>query len=847
MKAKFILSVLFVSALIQLSHAQTQLLFENFETPDTLFALNTGGPASNTGNNVWIVTNNYAGGGIYPNTINEDSTFGGSISYAPYSYYLHIMDVASGYTNCNYSPTNASDRFAYLTNGICTKGYDNVTLSFYYLCQGSATAYGTVYYSADNGPWTQCGAAQYNNKYKWQYTTITNPAFDNVADLRIGFRWQNNAGSGTDTSAFAIDDFGITGTTNVSGINITASVSPDTICVNSNATVNFTFTLSDSLCIGGNYSINLYDSANNLVAGWTTVATAPMVNGPLSLIIPNSVKGTHCYQWRVDRTSNPTITGTASGCFYVENCPYSITTQQPVATMDSTKSVCAGSTVQIPFYSTGTYGSKSIYYAELSDSAGNFNSYDSLYNPLFNNSAYPPSGPAGEITCWIPDTVKAGCNYYVRVLSTSPQDTGTAWGPFCITHCDMNIKTTGGGGGGGNNAGNGSPTSQLACIHSCTKGPGGVYDTLNFDINSYASNVTYGAGNKFEVQLLSTADFSIVNTGTMGMDSASGKMILHIPCADSVCSMNGGMLLYPSSWGGYGGNFYLRIIATNPTPADSNVSPLIWLSIGYPNDKLSLDPSPAHSSDYCLGQTVTFYADPMNNCTWDWYNSNSSYEWRVNNLVVLNGADPGISFNEPEGTYTVMAQEDNNGCYGPVDTTIFFVSGLPSVSITGPATLCIGDTGSYSMPFNNNTNYSWTSSSYSYFDTAANILHISYSTAGSYLITANATDSCGTAKTTKVITVKNCTSGMNALNSSAEDVSVYPNPTPGLFNLSISGETHAQISIQNILGQVIYSANYSTLNGSVTRQIDLSPYGKGVYFLKVISDRGVAVRKVVVQ
>lgn len=733
--------------------SQSILFQENFESGGGSFTLNGTGVGTNSGTNEWIVNNNYTGGGIYPNTMNEDSTFGGTISFAPYGHYLHIYDVSSGYTDCLYNPANQSDRFAYTSASTCTFGDSGVAVNFFYLCQGSPTAYGEVYYSAEGGPWTQCGLLKYNSKYKWQYASITNPAFNNISGLRIGFRWQNNAGSGKDTSAFAIDDFSIVGYSDISSFQITTSVSPDTICANSNSQVLLTFTQSDSMCAGGNYSISLFDSANNWVAGWVATSYSYTVNGPYLLTIPNTVTGTHCYHWRVDRTTPPAITGIASGCFYVENCPNTITTQQPVATMNADTAICAGSTIQVPFYSTGTYGNTSIYYAELSDSLGSFAKPDSLHNAFFSHSAYPPSGSPGNVLVIIPDTVPAGCNYYLRVLSTSPHDTGIVWGPFCIEHCDMNIQTPGGGGGGGGGAGNGSPTNILACVHSCAKGPGGFNDTLKFNINSYDSSVTYGPGNKFEVQILSTSNFSVVNTGAFGADTSSGKLILHVPCGDSLCNIDGGMLLYPAPWGGYGGSFYLRIIATNATPPDSNNGPVILFSIGYPNDSLTLDPSPPHSDEYCLGQTATFYADPLNTCTWDWYNPNTSYEWWVNNAAVANGPDPGLAFTEAEGVYTVLAQEDNNGCKGPIDTTIFYVNGPPSVTMTGPTKACVGDTALYTVPFTNNSEYTWSTKNIQILDTSNNTLLVRFDTAGTFTVKVHAYDSCGVSNSTRVVVV----------------------------------------------------------------------------------------------
>src|SRR5688572_21038782 len=95
------------------SFAQNQLLYtENFQVGNT-FTLNAGGPGPNTGTNNWILNNMYSGAPTYGPTMPQDSTYSGTIGFAPNSTYLHIHDQASGVTNASYDPSNISDNFAY--------------------------------------------------------------------------------------------------------------------------------------------------------------------------------------------------------------------------------------------------------------------------------------------------------------------------------------------------------------------------------------------------------------------------------------------------------------------------------------------------------------------------------------------------------------------------------------------------------------------------------------------------------------------------------------------------------------------------------------------------------------
>ena len=107
-----------------------QLFVEDFNNNPNTFTLNSGSVGANIGENKWIINSEYNGQGIRPNTTSQDSTYGGTISAAPYSSYAHIYDssISSSISNCNYDNTNTSDRFIEMTNGICTQGMSNVEI-----------------------------------------------------------------------------------------------------------------------------------------------------------------------------------------------------------------------------------------------------------------------------------------------------------------------------------------------------------------------------------------------------------------------------------------------------------------------------------------------------------------------------------------------------------------------------------------------------------------------------------------------------------------------------------------------------------------------------------------------
>ncbi len=799
-----------------ISFGQSQLFYESFETGGGTFTLNGVGPGTNSGTNEWIVNNTYTGGGIYPNTINEDSTYGGTIAYAPFGHYLHIYDVPSTHTNDNYNPANASDRFAYLTNGICTKHLKSINLNFFYLCQGSGTAYGQVYYSINGGAWTQTGSAQYNNKHKWQYTTITDPAFSNVDNLRFGFRWQNNAGSGKDTSAFGIDDMSIFGTYDSvpNPIKCTWTNLGVDSCLGNNDYVFLQYQLSDTLC-DAIWDMEMSDGNGNFPGPYTWYQTIGRsysndIIGYWYLTFPpnfSTVGG--CYKFKMVRTTYPYLSFEDSVCFPFDTCGGSVTAHQPVVTMD-TNPVCAGSVIDVPFNSSGTYTISNVYYAELIDSIGNSAIIDTL-GSLVSNLAYP-STPTGSVPGMIPLTVPAGCKYYVRVISTTGGRIPSMWGPFCIQHCDILSN---------------SQQSIQACLGRCSKDPNGFSDTLNYTIHQFDNRSKYSSANKFKVQLLSFTNLTAVNTGGLGLiiDTLSGKIRLHVPCDDSLNIMG----IPP-------GVYYIRVIATNSNFPDSSLGSLVHLTIGEPADSLFLTVLPAGST-FCLGSTVTFYTNPDHEYS-PYY---STYTWWLgqNNVTQPFAGWSGGTlalYATTAGEFQITVQENSYGCLGPKVSMpdSMYIMGHAKVNITIPSTACLGDTILASVPYVPYCIYNWHVYGKSTMIPSGNKVKIVFDSLGTFKVSLQGLDSCFEDSAYKMVHVTVC-AGIQNINNTL-NVSVYPNPSNGRFNFNFTGviTEGLKLEVYNMMGQVVKTEEVT----SSSRILDLSENPNGIYYYRVIENDG---------
>jgi hypothetical protein len=80
-------------------------------------------------------------------------------------------------------------------------------------------------------------------------------------------------------------------------------------------------------------------------------------------------------------------------------------------------------------------------------------------------------------------------------------------------------------------------------------------------------------------------------------------------------------------------------------------------------------------------------------------------------------------------------------------------------------------------------------------------------------------------------------------------VSIYPNPTTGIFNVSISSINSNQLSIiaSDVQGRVVYSISDKNVGNTYNKQIDLRGLSKGIYLLKLNNGTQTKVQKIVIQ
>lgn len=77
--------------------------------------------------------------------------------------------------------------------------------------------------------------------------------------------------------------------------------------------------------------------------------------------------------------------------------------------------------------------------------------------------------------------------------------------------------------------------------------------------------------------------------------------------------------------------------------------------------------------------------------------------------------------------------------------------------------------------------------------------------------------------------------GIRNTASSIAKVSIYPNPTSGLFNIELSGtsKNNYTISVRDILGKLVHEENYISTSSSAKLNLDISVQPKGVYLVTI--------------
>jgi PKD repeat protein len=265
----------------------------------------------------------------------------------------------------------------------------------------------------------------------------------------------------------------------------------------------------------------------------------------------------------------------------------------------------------------------------------------------------------------------------------------------------------------------------------------------------------------------------------------------------------------------------------------------------------------ANSEIICEGDEVIFTATPENG------GDAPVYQWYVNgNPVGENSAEFAVS---------TLAQDDVVSC--ELTSNADCISGNPAMSNAmnidlhaypealdipdGPNDIDVYETASSSYTTSEEPGaiaYTWDvtpEEAYSGLTPDMNNLTVSWAEdyTGQVSISVFASNECGDGPVSDNFDV----SVMNtfSINENELDVavSVYPNPNNGSFTIKLSSSANENVKMQirSILGEVVFTDEELNVNGELVKEIDLSNYAEGIYFLVLENNNKVLTEKIVVQ
>lgn len=231
----------------------------------------------------------------------------------------------------------------------------------------------------------------------------------------------------------------------------------------------------------------------------------------------------------------------------------------------------------------------------------------------------------------------------------------------------------------------------------------------------------------------------------------------------------------------------------------------------------------------CAGQPTTLTAVPQ------YETGTVTYQWSDNSTSATFTATTA-------GPYSVTATDQN----GTASESVTVGTGNPptagftAVASTGVVTVNNTSTGAGTYLWN----FGDPSSGSNNTSTQASPVH-TYGANGTYTITLTVTNSCGSDTETQTVTITGV-----FIASVEYDLTfdMFPNPTSGTVALQFSAENSNEVYELNIFdlsGKMVYRERITAVAGTVQKQLDLSALAKGVYTLRLNSEKGFGVKKLI--
>ncbi|MBK0401667.1 T9SS type A sorting domain-containing protein [Adhaeribacter sp. BT258] len=227
----------------------------------------------------------------------------------------------------------------------------------------------------------------------------------------------------------------------------------------------------------------------------------------------------------------------------------------------------------------------------------------------------------------------------------------------------------------------------------------------------------------------------------------------------------------------------------------------------------------------CPGSQVTLTASSTT--------TGVTYQW-FNNGTAITGATSATYSANAAGTFTVTAV--SNGCSSAASA----VTTVTLNPIPATPTITRGGNSGQELTSSEATGNQWllngtaiTGATAQTYQTTAN---------GNYTVVVTNASGC-TSDTSAVVNITN--TGIKGA-MAGMSVSVYPNPSKGKFNVKLVGyKQDAALELYSLTGQLIAKENVKA--GQEITKVQVKNLAAGTYLLKVVSEKGVQINKLIVE
>jgi hypothetical protein len=245
---------------------------------------------------------------------------------------------------------------------------------------------------------------------------------------------------------------------------------------------------------------------------------------------------------------------------------------------------------------------------------------------------------------------------------------------------------------------------------------------------------------------------------------------------------------------------------------------------------------------FCAGNYVYLTSDVVG----------GTYQWKKNGVNISTNATSRTYKATATGSYTCVANCNGSTLTSNAIVVTSKTNASAAVSASGATSFCAGDSVTLSAT-NLGSNYSvqWYRTNIS-MENANNYSQVVKQPGTYKVVTKNLTTGCSRISSSSVVVAVNCRISNPNIISVADSpndnesmkinqddqlksMQVFPNPNKGSFTFEFqnSEEGEGELQILNSMGQSIFNAKVSTINGLISHKIDLGDhFNSGIYIIR---------------